>query len=160
MIAPLLLALALVRPGGTAAVPAHGVLVPGKSLAGIRLGDTQDRVRSRLGGRVRLCATCAHATWTFARADDVPALAVSFRRGRVTSVSTLGALLGWRTPEGLLVGQGIDRVQTLYGTLAWRICIGYGALSMRRAQAVTTFYTSGDVVYGFALSRPAEPVCR
>ncbi|HEX7084148.1 MAG TPA: hypothetical protein VF186_08550 [Gaiellaceae bacterium] len=45
------------------------------------------------------------------------------------------------------------------GTLDWRICVGYGALTMRRRQVVTTIYTSGDVVYGFGLSRPAEPVC-
>ena len=38
---------------------------------------------------------------------------------------------------------------------------GYGALSMPATQdAVTTIYTSGDVVYGFALSRRTEPLCR
>ena len=88
-------------------------------------------------------------------------LAVTFRRGQVTSISTLGSPLGWRTSEGLVVGQGVDRVQALYGTLKWHICIGYGALSMPATQdAVTTIYTSGDVVYGFALARRTEPLCR
>jgi hypothetical protein len=156
----LLLALAFLRPVAAPSLPAHGVLVPGHSLAGVRLGDTTTSVRTRLGGRYRRCASCATTTWYFTRSDKALGLAVSFRNGRVSSVSTLGALLGWRTSDGLAVGEGIDRVQTLYGTLAWHICIGYGALSMRRPQVVTTIYTTGDVVYGFGLSRPAEPLCR
>ena len=39
------------------------------------------------------------------------------------------------------------------------MCIGYGAMSMRTGQAVTSIYTTGEAVYGFALSRPSEPVC-
>jgi hypothetical protein len=31
---------------------------------------------------------------------------------------------------------------------------------MRRPKVVTTIYTTGDVVYGFGLSLPSEPVCR
>lgn len=155
----LLLALALAG-ASPPAVPAHGVLVPGRSLAGVRLGDTQAQVRARLGSRYRLCDTCTRTTWYFKRGDESLVLAVSFRRGLVTSVFTLGSPLGWRTPEGLVVGQGIDRVQALYGTLDWRVCLGYGALSKARGNEVTTIYTSGDVVYGFALSRPVEPVCR
>ncbi len=157
----LLLALALVAPAAQATVPAQGVLVPGQSLAGVRLGDTPARVRTRLGSGYDRCTACTRPTWYFRRAGRSLVLAVTFRRGQVTSISTLGSPLGWRTSEGLVVGQGVDRVQALYGTLKWHICIGYGALSMPATQdAVTTIYTSGDVVYGFALARRTEPLCR
>jgi hypothetical protein len=160
MLAPLLAALALAQPVAHTAVPSKGVLVPGKSLAGVRLGDTEAAVAKRFGATRRLCATCSGTVWIYARADGVPALAVSFRKQRVTAISTLGGQIGWRTPEGLIVGQGIDRIRPLYGTLTWRICIGYSALSMRRPSSVTTIYTTGDIVYGFGLSRPSEPICR
>jgi len=39
------------------------------------------------------------------------------------------------------------------------VCIGYGAMTMRTNAAVTSIYTTGQAVYGFALSRPNEPVC-
>jgi hypothetical protein len=41
----------------------------------------------------------------------------------------------WRASDGLRIGEGFDRVRALDKP-------------------------SGDVVYGFGLSRPAEPVCR
>ena len=155
MIAPLLAALALAHP----AVPVKAVFVPGKSLAGVRLGDTQASVDRRFGTS-RPCATCAGSVSIYIRADGVPALAVAFRRTRVVAVTTKSGQIGWRTPEGLIVGQGIDRIREVYGALAWRLCVGYGALTMRRASAVTTIYTTGDVVYGFGLSLPGEPICR
>ena len=67
---------------------------------------------------------------------------------------------GWRTQEGLRLGEGIERAQELYGGLAWKACIGYQALSMRRAGVVTSIYASGESVYGFALTRPGDPICR
>jgi hypothetical protein len=155
MLAPLLAALVLAHP----AVPRQALLVPGKSLAGVRLGDTQASVERRFGAS-RACATCSQAVSIYRRADGVPALAVAYRRGHVSAVTTLGGQIGWRTPEGLIVGQGIDRIREVYGTLTWRLCVGYSALSMRRASSVTTIYTTGDVVYGFGLSLPGEPVCR
>jgi hypothetical protein len=150
---------ALAAPAGHP-VPAKGVLVPGTSLAGVRLGDTEASVDQRFGPTRRRCSSCAGVVWTYPRADGTPALAVAFRIGRVTAVSTLGGQIGWRTPEGLIVGQGIDRVKEVYGDLVWKLCVGYSALTMRRGSAVTTIYTTGDVVYGFGLSRPSEPVCR
>ena len=35
-----------------------------------------------------------------------------------------------------------------------------GALSSRGPTAVTSIYTYGESVYGFALTRPSEPVCQ
>jgi hypothetical protein len=155
---PLLLVLALARPA--AGLPDHGVLVPFRSLAGVRLGDTPAKVEARIGTRYQACARCATATWYYSRTGTSPGLAVAFRRGRVSAVSTLGAPIGWRTSDGLRVGEGLDRLQTLYAKFTWRTCVGYGALSLRKAGVVTAIYTTADVVYGFGLLRPAEPICR
>ena len=57
------------------------------------------------------------------------------------------------------MGEQIERITTLYGKLSWSVCTGYGAMSMRTSQAVTSIYTTGEAVYGFALSRPQEPIC-
>ena len=75
------------------------------------------------------------------------------------TIFTLGATTGWRTAEGLVIGEQIDRVSELYGKIAWSNCIGYAAMSMRTGEAVTSIYSFGQAVYGFALSRPNEPVC-
>jgi hypothetical protein len=157
----LALALTLTFPAQGPALPARGVLVPGASLAGVRLGDTDANVRARLGGRFRVCRSCSVSTWYYTYPRDEPVgLGVTFRRRRVSAVFTLGAPSGWRTREGLHVGETIDKAQRLYGRLAWRVCIGYGALSIHRPDAVTSIYTTGEVVYGFALSRPSEPICQ
>ena len=73
---------------------------------------------------------------------------------------TLGSPAGWRTQEGLLLGEQIDRVSRPLRQLSWRVCIGYGALSMRKPGIVTSIYTNGEAVYGFALTAPNEPVCQ
>ena len=52
------------------------------------------------------------------------------------------------------------REQLLDTALALVVESGYGALSMHRPGAVTSIFTSGEVVYGFALTLPTEPVCR
>jgi hypothetical protein len=157
----LALAAALTASSAHAAssLPRHGVLVPGKSLAGVALGATPTTVRARWGANYRVCGRCAETTWyfTFAQATGV---GVSFRGGHASAVFTLGSPAGWRTRDGLRVGDALDRVQALYGTLSWRPCIGYQALSRRQAAAVTSIYATGDSVYGFALTRPREPVCR
>ena len=36
----------------------------------------------------------------------------------------------------------------------------YRALSMRRPGVVTSIYAAGESVYGFALTRPGEPICQ
>jgi hypothetical protein len=87
-------------------------------------------------------------------------VAVSFRRGHVVAVFTLGTPFGWRTTKGVRLGDPAVKVQATYGRLAWTRCIGYGALSVRGRGVVTSIYTYGDLVYGFALTRPGEPVCQ
>jgi hypothetical protein len=169
----LALALALALPQHSAAntsvtLPLRGVLVPGKSLAGVRIGDTVKYVKSRWGSGYRVCKTCndtasGRKTWFYtymANAQSLGAAVTFDRQGKVVAVFTLGSPAGWRTQEGLLLGEQIDRVHDLYGRLNWKVCIGYGALSMRKPGIVTSIYTNGEAVYGFALTAPREPVCQ
>ena len=161
----LALAVALAASSCTAnaSLPQHGVLVPGKTLAGVRLGATGPAVRARLGSDYWVCDQCRETTWyfTYEHATGEPfGVGVSFRRGRADAIFTLGSPLGWRTREGLRLGDAIDRAQALYSGLAWKVCIGYRALSMRRPGVVTSIYAAGESVYGFALTRPGEPICQ
>jgi hypothetical protein len=155
----LALAFAASSSAAAASLPKQGVLVPGKSLAGVRLGDTSSSVRSRWGTRFRTCNRCAERTWYYTNAKAT-GVGVSFRGGRVSTVFTLGSPAGWRTREGLRLGDGVDRANGLYRDLAWKTCIGYVAMSMRQTGVVTSIYASGESVYGFALTRPGEPVCQ
>lgn len=159
----LAIVLAAASGPGSGGLPRRGVLVPGKSLAGVRLGETAGDVRSRWGSGYRVCDGCTQPTWyfTYERTTGEPlGVGVSFRRRRASAVFTLGSPAGWRTQEGLRLGEGIERAQELYDGLVWKTCIGYQALSMRRAGVVTSIYASGESVYGFALTRPGDPICR
>lgn len=141
--------------------PAQGVLVPGKSLGGIALGDTQAAVRAKWGDRNTVCTVCRRPTWLYSyRGRATSGAAVSFRNGRVSAVFTLGVPRGWRTNRGVVLGDPATKVHSVYGTLPWSRCIGYGAVSIRRSGAVASIYTYGDSVYGFALTLPSEPVCQ
>jgi hypothetical protein len=145
----------------TATLPAHGVLTPGVSLAGVRIGYTVARVKALWGSNYKVCPECKNPTWYYIYAKGEPlGAAVKFRHGRVVAAFTLGSPTGWRTAEGLLMGEQIDRVASLYGSLGWHVCIGYGAMSMRNGNTVTSIYTTGEAVYGFAITAPAEPVCQ
>ena len=167
----LVLGLALSPVGAAASVntasalPQHGILIPGKSLAGVKLGDTKAQVLKTWGGNYRLCeggqGHCGAATWYYIYPKGEPlGAAVKFnRQGRAVALFTLGSSVGWRTAEGLLMGEDLDRVQAIYGTTTWRVCIGYGAMVMHTGNSNTSIYTTGEAVYGFALSRPSEPVC-
>jgi len=143
------------------ALPAQGVLAPGKHLGGVELGDTQREVRARWGSRYTLCAVCKRPTWLYTyRAGSPGGAAVSFRSGRVSAVFTLGVPRGWRTSRGVRLGDPAEKVLTVYGALPWSRCVGYGAVSIRRPGIVSSIYTFGESVYGFALTLPSEPVCQ
>jgi hypothetical protein len=157
----LTLALSLTLLLAPAGPPAQGVLIPGKSLGGIELGDTQASVRAKWGDRHTLCSVCRRPTWLYTyRGSSTAGAAVAFRSGRVSAVFTLGVPRGWRTSRGVSLGDPATKVQTVYGALPWSRCIGYGALSIRRAGMVASIYTYGESVYGFALTLPSEPVCQ
>jgi hypothetical protein len=166
----LVLAAALLAPPALAAssLPARGVLTPGKSLGGIRIGMTMAQVKATWGTNYKLCPRSQYCpnsktdqVWYFIYERGEPLGAgVRFRHGRVSAVFTLGSPQGWHTLQGLGVGQQIDKANELYGQLAWHVCIGYGAMSMRNGNTVTSIYTSGEAVYGFALTAPSEPICQ
>jgi len=144
------------------ALPPRGILHPGKSLAGVKLGDTMARVKQLWGSDYKVCQgkQCPYPTWYYIYPKGEPlGASVRFRNGRVVTIFTLGSPIGWRTAEGLIIGEQVDRITQLYGKLTWNVCIGYGAMTMRTNAAVTSIYTTGQAVYGFALSRPNEPVC-
>jgi len=146
----------------TAELPARGVLTPGESLAGVHLGDTVAKVKRLWGSNYKVCPSCKAPTWFYfySRGEPLGAAVRFNKQGHVAAVFTLGSPTGWRTAEGLLVGEQIDKVVRLYGSLGWHVCIGYGAMSMRKGDVVTSIYTTGQVVYGFALTAPKEPVCQ
>ena len=59
-----------------------------------------------------------------------------------------------------MLGDPAEKVLRVYGVLPWSRCIGYGAVSIRGPGAVSSIYTFGESVYGFALTLPSEPVCQ
>lgn len=147
-----------------ATFPQIGVFIPGKSLGGVHLGMTQTQVRSLWGSNFKICklSLCAGTTtwyYIYPKGEPVGA-AVVFKGGKVVTVFTLGSPSGWHTQEGLQVGEEIDRVTDLYGKTGWKVCIGYGAMTMRGDKIISSVYTTGEAVYGFALGLPGEPVCQ
>ena len=147
-------------PVTKAAAPVHGTLALGKSLGGVQLGDTPAAVRARWGSGYTRCRMCPADTWVYMiRGSRLAGAAVTFRSGRVAAVFTLGAPVGWRSSRGPAVGDPADACHGPVQGLSYSRCVGYGALSARR-NVVTSIYTFGDAVYGFALTRPWEPVCQ
>jgi hypothetical protein len=146
----------------TRSLPAKGVLVPGKSLAGVRLGDGKARVTELWGTTHTVCDWCRSETWFFTYEEPYAlGAAVTFVNERAVAVFTLGAPAGWRSTDGLKLGEYSDRIAQLYPQLRWRTCIGYQAVSRRSANGVvTSIYSDGQTVYGFALTHPSQPVCQ
>ena len=75
----LTLAVTLLLSGGpaadsrAAALPVKGVLEPGESLGGVRLGDTAAGVKARWGASYTRCSVCDLPTWLFTYAKGSPA---------------------------------------------------------------------------------------
>lgn len=155
-----LLALAFSATAG-AELPQTGVLMPGQSLGGLRLGATKTQVRAAWGTRFGLCRNCRLTTWYFTyRSFDPHGAGVTFRRGKAVAVFTLWSPAGWRTSKGLRLGEFAARITRLYGSLPRTDCEGYYALLMPHPRAVTAFYVDDGKVWGFGLLRRGIPVCR
>jgi hypothetical protein len=138
-------------------LPIQGVLVPGESLGGIRLGDSGGKVLA-LWGRDFSMLPGQPMTWLYMSPTGDPyGAGVSFREGKVTAIFTLGGITGWRRSDGLRVGQIFSKFNDPNGRTT--ACVGYGAISSHAPDAVTSILTQGQSVYGFALTRPSEPVC-
>jgi hypothetical protein len=150
---------ALVAPTASAAPPRHGTLVPGRSLGGLRLGETQSQVEARWGKGHGVCTRCSRPTWYFTyRPFTQQGIGVEFGAGRIVAIYTLWEPPGWHTSSGAAIGMPKWRLPQL----APQQCRGYLALSRfdRKAAVVTTYYVLGGRIWGFALQRPGEPLCR
>jgi hypothetical protein len=144
-----------------AAPPQSGVVVPGASFGGLRLGTTQAQVRAAWGTRFGRCRRCAEPTWYYNYADFRPqGVGVSFDRGRVDAVFTIWTPPGWATSDGIRIGDPVSRVTEVYGPLAPVTCAGYTAYLRQQGQTQTVVYVQNDVVFGFALTRAAAEPCR
>jgi hypothetical protein len=155
-----MLTAAVLAAGAAAGPPVRGVLVPSRSLGGLRLGLTEAQVRAAWGSRYGVCRTCAEPTWYFNATPFRPAgAAVSFRRHRVDALYTLWAPSSWQTSKGLRIGEPATRITEVYGPLRSVPCGDYSALTLAGGE-VTSFYVLDDKLWGFGLSRAGAPVCR
>jgi hypothetical protein len=154
------LALALAAPAA-ASPPNAGVLVPGRSLGGVELGATKAEVERRWGRAYGVCSGCAAETWYFNYfAFQARGAGVELRKDRVVAVFTIYQPPGWRTTRGLLLGDSVARVTSVYGALVRRECGTYAVLILPGRGATTAFYVLEDQVWAFALLRPGLPLCR
>src|SRR5919199_3174491 len=150
----LVLAAAIVLvPTAAGAPPRKGILVPGKSLGGLRLGMTAAQVKAAWGSDYGRCRGCPQPTWYFTYRRYHPhGAAVEFRRGRVQAIFTLWAPSGWKTTKGLYIGDNVDRVPGLYGLLARADCPGnYYGLTMPSPGGVNVLYVVNEKIFGFGL---------
>jgi hypothetical protein len=153
MVAAALVAVAL-------GLPAKGVVVPGQSLAGLRIGATQGQVRAAWGPRYGRCRDCAQTTWYFTYRQFQPQGAgVAFRNGRATALFTIWSPPGWHTNRGLTIGEPEARVTEVYGYLPRSECGTYSALVIRGSRFDTQLYVYKGEVWGFGLSRAGAPPC-
>lgn len=155
------LAATLVLASSTAgAPPPRGVLVPGQSLGGVRLGMTKAQVRRTWGSTFGRCRSCARETWYFNYRPFTPQGAgVAFANGRVVHVFTIWQPAGWKTTKGLTLGALEGQVTQAYGQLPERSCAGYDALLLRGHKAQSVFYIHDEVLWGFGLTRPGSSPC-
>ena len=157
-------ALSLVFPehkAALAAPPSAGVLVPGTSLGGVRLGVTKAAVERLWGRAYGVCRGCAAETWYFNYYAFQPRGAgVEFRAGRVVAVFTLYEPAGWRTTKGLVLGDPEARITSLYGSLLRHECGGYSALVLPGRNVRSVFYVLDDRLWAFGLARAGLPLCR
>lgn len=135
--------------------------MPGRSLGGVRLGESARDVRGALGGFYGACRSCSRHTWYFTyRAFGKQGLAVEFERGRVSAVYTLWRPAGWHAPDGLQLGATPLAVHQLVGTTRTITCEGYDALVRDAAHARTAYYLFEGRLWGFGLFRRGAAPCR
>jgi hypothetical protein len=146
--------------GASAALPAEGVLVPGESLGGIRVGMSKAEVRQTWGKRFGRCRSCVLETWYFTyRRFEPQGAAVAFAGRRVERVYTLWQPPGWRTSGGLLLGTAEADVVRVFGSPPRRECGSYAALVVHGRRADSVLYLYGGGLWGLGLMRPGSSPC-
>jgi hypothetical protein len=152
--------LALAAPAA-AAPPGSGLLVPGRSLGGVALGESKPSVEAKWGRAYGVCRGCPRETWYFNYYAFQPkGTAVEWRAGRVAGVFTLYQPLGWRTTKGLELDDHVSRIRGTHGPLPRTDCPGYAVYTLRGRNAVTAFYVLNDRLWAFGLQRPGLTLCR
>lgn len=135
--------------------------MPGRSLGGIRLGESARAVRSALGGFYGTCRGCSRPTWYFTYGPfDRQGLAVEFSSARVSGVYTLWHPAGWHGPRGLQIGATPLAVHRRVGTLRTIACPSYDALVRDSFGARTVYYVVEGRLWGFGLFRRGAGPCR
>jgi hypothetical protein len=154
-------AVALAAAPARAALPRSGIVVPGRSLGGVRLGAPIESVLARWGRGFGVCRGCSAPTWYFNYVPFQPqGTGAVFAGTRVDELFTLWSPPGWRTQEGLAIGDPAVRVTALYGPLERQECAGYYRLLLPRAGTTTTFSVVADRVWGFGINRGGSRPCR
>jgi len=152
-------ALVLAAPAA-AGLPRAGLLVPGRSLGGVRLGETPAAVRAVLGRFYGTCQDCSRRTWYFTyRPFDRHGLAVQFERGRVSGAYTLWRPAGWHAP-GLPLGSTPLAVHLIAHARRAVTCRHYDALVRDYAHSRTAYYLFAGRLWGFGLFRRGASPCR
>jgi hypothetical protein len=160
LLATLVAATALAAPAA-ASLPQAGTLVPGRSLGGIRLGETPDAVRAALGRRFGVCNDCARTTWYFTyKPFDAHGLAVEFIHGHVVAVYTLSQPAGWHATNGLRLGATPLQVHRRAGALHTITCNGYDALAADTSHTRTVYYIFDGRLWAFGLFLAHWSPCR
>ena len=144
-----------------ASLPKAGVLVPGRSLGGVRLGESPRDVRATLGTFYGTCRGCPRPTWYFTYAPFAKqGLAVELTGGQVSGVYTLWRPPGWHGPHKLGFGTSVLAVHRLTRTSRTVTCHGYVALARDSPEARTAYYLFDGRLWGFGLFRRGTSPCR
>jgi len=160
LVTTILIALTLAAPAA-ASLPRAGVLVPGQSLGGIRLGESPRAVRGALGTVYGVCHGCPQRTWYFTYAPgNKHGLAIEFTRRKVSALYTLWRPAGWHTSNKLRLGSSALAVHRRTGASRTVVCRDYEALVGDSARASTAYYLVNGRLWGFGLFRHDASPCR
>jgi hypothetical protein len=142
-------------------LPTRGVVIPGVSFAGVKIGDSMQRVRTLWGNNFESCKYCNDPTWLYEyRGAEPLGAAVRFQKGKVVAVFSLGSPAGWKTDKGLYMGDPIANVYQYFPNTGTTRCIGFDAITVKTGKYVTAFYSAAGVIYGFAIVIPTMTVCQ
>ena len=142
-------------------LPQAGALVPGRSLGGVRLGESASDVRAALGTFYGACRFCSRHTWYFTyQRFGKEGLAVELERNRVSAVYTLWRPAGWHAPRRLQLGATPLAVHRRAHATRTITCHGYDVLVRDTARTRTAYYLFDGKLWGFGLFRHGASPCR